>query len=271
MHRSRIFGAAAAALLAVVFFAHLRAEDALFFGNSFTMGVGAQSVFHHGGVPALVQAIAQSRGKNLTATMEAVGGKDLAFHLARPETATALTAKKWDWVVLQDYSTRATHAGSLEDHIKDVLAFRNRIVAVDPDAKIILYETWAYAKANPIFSATPSPKTFIDPAQMLGEVRKGYAESCARVKAAGATVAVAHVGTAFARCVAEHPEIGLYSNDQKHPSAEGSYLAALVIYDTIFGDKSAGATRQFPAVTLSEAEANALQQIADSVSNPKAP
>ena len=46
---------------------------------------------------------------------------------------------------------------------------------------------------------------------------------------AGQQVVLAPVGTAFARCLKEFPEINIYGSDKYHASVEGSYLAALVI------------------------------------------
>src|SRR5438309_1637268 len=92
----------------------LCAEDILFIGNSFTFGAGDQAIQKYGGIPKLVEAIAASKGKTVTTMMVAVGGKDWGFHLQQPKTAEALAARKWDWVVLQDFSTKPTHLGKLD-------------------------------------------------------------------------------------------------------------------------------------------------------------
>ncbi len=41
-------------------------------------------------------------------------------------------------------------------------------------------------------------------------------------------------GAGFVRCQEAYPEIELWDNDGQHPSPEGSYLTACVIYATIF-------------------------------------
>ncbi len=246
----------------------LRADDALFFGNSFTMGAGDPAVSKSGGVPKLVEAIATSKGKKLTTEMVAVGGKDFGFHLTQPKTDEALAAKQWKWVVLQDYSTEPTHAGNLAEHVKNAETFYKRIEAKDPGAKIVLYQTWAYAKGNHIFSEK-STKGFANPAAMTAELQNGYAKSAKRLEALepGEQVLVAPVGTAFARCVEKYPDITLYAGDLKHPSGPGSYLAALVIYATIYEDNPRGAPHDFGSLAVNAQEAEKLQGIAAEVTN----
>lgn len=53
----------------------------------------------------------------------------------------------------------------------------------------------------------------------------------------GATVAP--VGLAFARSRIERPDLVLYSSDG-HPTSQGSYLAACVLYGVIFGESPLG-------------------------------
>ena len=51
---------------------------------------------------------------------------------------------------------------------------------------------------------------------------------------------VAPVGAAWAAARVEHPEIDLWQPDGSHPSAAGTYLAACVLYATIFGASPEG-------------------------------
>ena len=45
---------------------------------------------------------------------------------------------------------------------------------------------------------------------------------------------VVHVGLAFYEICTKHPDINLHNADLSHPSYEGSYLAALSLFSTIF-------------------------------------
>ena len=172
------------------------------------------------------------------------GGEGWAYHLKAPATDTALKSKAWNWVVLQDYSLDATHARNVDDFMKYGQEFYDRIVQEAPHANILLYETWAYSPRHPVLAGVPpEPAKFSSSDEMYGEIHKNYAALQAVLQARDPKrkVLVAQVGTAFARCAHEHPEIDLYTPDFKHPNLKGSYLSALVIYGTLFNDSPMGA------------------------------
>ena len=253
--------------------AGLRADDALFIGNSYTYGGPVMFITNHGGVPKLVEAIAASKGRKISTLMLTAGGKDLGYHLAQPKTDEDLKAKAWDWVVLQDFSTEATHVGGkLDDFFKNGETFCKRIMAADPKAKIVLYETWARPKGSEFYSGTSTPKTFTDPAEMNAEIQKNYTELFKRLEVIdpGTQLEFAPVGLAFQRSLEKYPEINLSYSDLHHASVEGNYLAALVIYATIYQDSPKGATREFFGTSLDAGVAAKLQEIADEVAGPKA-
>jgi hypothetical protein len=83
--------------------------------------------------------------------------------------------------------------------------------------------------------------------------------SATYARLAGMTVSSeALVGDAWRQSRAQYPEIDLYSTDGKHPSVQGTYLAACVFYKALFGQSPAGAAH--PSVPGDEA--TALQSIA---------
>jgi hypothetical protein len=247
-------------------FSPLRADNVLFIGNSFTFGAAAPLVRLNGGVPKLFEAIANAEGKNVTAYSVTAGGKDWSYHLAQPITAQALAARPYDWVVLQDYSTRPTHVGDIPGFLRDGETFSDRISAALPHAGIILYETWA---RPPVFYTGGPGRDFSGPAQMLAELHDSYArlhDDLAK-KNPARPVEVALVGTAFARVNSEYPAINLNASDNHHATAEGYYLAALVIYESIYHQSVHGApfeffhgTVKFPPDTAAD-----LQAVADEV------
>ena len=244
-----------------------RAENVLFIGNSFTAGDMAPLVMANGGVPALVKGISVAKGRQIETTAVTSGGKDWAWHLAQPKTAEALE-KTWDWVVLQDYSTAPTKAGNIDQFMKDGETFSDRIAAKSPKAGIVLYETWA--RPPGVFYGRGEGKSLANPEQMMSELHDSYAKLRDELAAKNPAreVRVAQVGTAFARCKAEFPAIKLDAIDGHHATAEGYYLAALVIYETIYHDSANGAPTEFfhgwvkfPADVATE-----LQGVADEVS-----
>ena len=260
------------AALVVVAASGLHADDTLFIGNSYTYGGPDKIVFDHGGVPKIVEAIAASKGKTLSTLMLTAGGVDLGYHLQQPKTDEDLKAKSWDWVVLQGLSMEATHVGRPDVFFKNGEIFCKRIMADSPKAKIVLFQTWARPKESPFYSGTSTPQTFVDVAQMNAEIQKNYQELCRRLQAIdpGSQVEVAPVGLAFERSQEKYPEINVNFTDLHHASTAGSYLAALVIYATIYQDSPKGATHEFFGISLDAGVAAKLQEIADEVTTRKA-
>jgi hypothetical protein len=195
------------------------------------------------------------------------GGQSWAYHLAQPITDQTLNEKVWSWVVLQDYSTRPTSSGDITQFMKDGETFSDRIAVNSPKAGIILYETWARPVGS--FYGGKEGKTLANPEQMMSELHDSYAKLQADLAAKNPNrpVRVAPVGTAFAASKAANPEIVVDAKDAHHASAEGYYLAALVIYETIYGGSVKGAPAEFynGAVKFSPDVAAKLQDIADKV------
>jgi hypothetical protein len=254
-------------LLVALCFQPLRADDILFIGNSFTFGASAPLVRVNGGVPKLFEEIARAKGKKVATSAVTAGGKDWSYHLAQPVTAQALNSKVWTWVVLQDYSWRPTHAGDIPQFMRDGETFSDRIARNSPHAGIILYETWS--RPPGAFFHTPPGNTFSGPAQMMAELHQSYAQlrDDLAEKNPNREVRDALVGTAFARANAEYPHINLIALEQHHADAEGYYLAALVIYETIYHDSAVGAPTKFfhGLLTIAPDDAAKLQQVADEV------
>ncbi|MFA9405289.1 MAG: hypothetical protein ACERKX_05685 [Anaerolineales bacterium] len=78
-------------------------------------------------------------------------------------------------------------------------------------------------------------------------------------------VDIAPVGLAWKRAMEERPELDMYYKDKIHPSVYGHYLAASVVYATVFGESPVGLT-YLPSegfgIDMTEEEAAFLQRIA---------
>ncbi len=133
-------------LIAFVCFtvASASANEVLFIGNSFTHGQDTR-LSQHGGVPAVFQAIARAKGEDVNATMMAASGKDWGFHLRNKATLEMIGSKKWDAVVLQDYSTKPTRIGNRKSFFKHGQDFCELVWKSNPEATIVLYRTCAEA------------------------------------------------------------------------------------------------------------------------------
>ncbi len=184
----------------------------LFLGNSFTF---------FNDLPQLVASLLNAEvGRSLR------GGAYLYQHLdpadeLYTQTNQLLTEDKWDYVVLQDQS---------QGPITHLAQFREAVASLCPKikasgAKPLLYETWAYREGSNTLASTGL--TFDAMQQALTD---GYA---AAARDFGALVAP--VGQAFCKA-RRHTD--LYCEDDYHPSAEGSRIAAQVIADTILADQA---------------------------------
>lgn len=251
-------------LLLVILLPVLHAEDALFFGNSFTEG---------NNLPKLVEAVATSKAKALATVAHTRGGMGWSYHLSGTEATSLLKSKAWDWVIIQDFSTNPTHAEggkALETFMRNGQSFYDRIAENSPRSTIVLFETWAYAARHSFYTNEPNKfdAHFASPDEMHGELKKNYSalQALLRAKDPQRQVRIAPVGDAFSKCIHEHPDINLYSKDLKHPSLPGSYLAALVIYSACFNDSPIGAA---PAEKITPEIAKKLQEIAASVTQIK--
>lgn len=222
-----------------------------------------------GGVPKLVEAIAAGKRRKASCTMLAQARKDLRYHVERDETERALASRDWEFVVLQDACFKPTRLGSVRGFLSSGGTFYELIRQRAPGAMIVLYETWATERGYNYFSQTAGRMVHVQPAEMITEVRRGYATMKELLGGLepGEQVRLARVGTAFAACRRKFPEVHLRTADGLHATEHGDYLAALVLYKAIFRDSPVGAVRHFPGVTVDSSTAAKLQQIAAGVEN----
>lgn len=203
----------------------------LFIGNSLTIS-------HD--LPGLVAALAEGGGfpRPLTRAV-AVGGFSLEDHWQQGDGRRAITQDAWDYVVLQQGPSAAPASRRL------LIEFAGRFAGVirAAGATPALYMVW------------PS----LDRRQDFAGVSQSYREAAERVRGI-----LLPAGDAWRLSLQRHPGLRPYSEDRLHPTFAGSYLAALVIVDRLFGRMPAG----LPAMTLSAADVAALQQAAADAARP---
>lgn len=185
----------------------------LFVGNSFVS---------RNDLPSMIEDLAKSAGHRVQSESIVAGGASLRRHVNSGAIARTLTHCRWDQVVLQEQSTLP---------IKNPTRYHENVRAVHAltsaaGARIVLYMTWARRSA---------PAT--------------QQQLAAAVLAIGAEIsaAVAPAGQAWQAVLKDHPEIDLYAADGSHPTAAGSWLAACVLYRTLFSDRELPAAARGPA------------------------
>jgi hypothetical protein len=221
----------------------------LFIGNSFTFGADSDAMTYRkdsvtdlngdgmGGVPALFKRFVDEAGLRYEVSLETAAGQTLAWHLANKR---AVIDRKWDAVVLQQYSTLdPDKPGDVTTTIpaaRDLAAlFRRR----NPHVDISLVATWTrpnltYPKGEH-WSGQPIQRMALDLRKADDQVRANV-PSISRV---------VPVGEAF-NCAIAHKladpdpydglapgQIDLWAGDHYHASTEGYYLEALTVFAAV--------------------------------------
>ncbi len=229
----------------------------LFIGNSFTQGTGGARAAAAGGVPGILDRLAQAGGhEDPQIVMRAVGGMDFEFHATDADTLAAIESEAWTHVIIQNYSTEPTHIAAnghaLEDHFAFGAALYDQIVANHAETQVVLYETFARAWDHALISGTTSPTTFESTHAFQAEVRENYHELATRLNEAhpqARPVVVAPVGSAWEEAgglfdADAEGYVDLHGADNYHGNDNGYYLAAAVFYATLYGESPEGLSAQ---------------------------
>lgn len=212
-----------------------QAVRVLFVGNSYTF-------FHD--MPRLVEQIAVSAawGPRLITDTVVEGGATLELHWRRGEALRRIRSRPWDYVVLQEQSTRPI----TDPELFYEYARRFGEAIEEADATPILFLTWARENR-------PNTQPALDDAY-----RRMAAELGALVAPAGpAWQSAGRQGSAQ-----------LYDNDGSHPNRAGAYLTACVLFATLAQQEArraslpSGIERVGEQLRLSRSEAARLARIA---------
>ncbi len=208
----------------------------LFIGNSFTFG---------GPVPTIVDILANDAGwPDPHVRYSAFGGESLEGHRDRSATLDLVDEGSWDVVVLQEYSTRPTDGrGDPTQFKEDATWFHDRVKSSSPDARIILFETWAREASHSYY-----PGSYDDPADMQAQLRSHYFDAAENwipdhaEELVVPDVGVAPVGDVWEQHLLEDEALRLHYSDDWHAGTNGRYLNGLVIYATIYQRAVTGLT-----------------------------
>jgi hypothetical protein len=196
----------------------------LFIGNSYT--------YYNDMPTVLFKKIAESAGYKVRITAITCGGHYIS-EFADPKDAyganvySALDPSartKYDYVILQDQSVSPA-----ADDTRGAFY----------DGARILVDMIKATGAEPIFYATWSRKAG---SSILTDYGWTTEDMTWRLAAAYTAIAneldakVAYAGLGFAEFYSKMPSIDLHDPDKSHPSYEGSYLAALTLFSTIFNE-----------------------------------
>ena len=195
-------------------------EKILFIGNSFTF---------YWNLPSLVESMAKEKGISFDIYQSTAGGANLKDHWESKkglESKKVLNKHAFSTIILQDHSTSPLLK------INESKEYFNRFIKLinKKKSEVILYGTWTYP-ASPLIG-----KSF-NGADPIQHVLKPIADQT--------NSRMAPVGTAFRLFQDKHSEISVFTSDNKHPSAVGTYLAACVFFKMLTGESPLGLERRY--------------------------
>jgi hypothetical protein len=212
----------------------------LFIGNSLTAAFD---------LPAVVAGLARASGIDSVEAFSVVyGGYALEDHLLYKTANSEIASGQWDMIVLQQGpSTQPESRVALR---RDVKIFADMAAAVG--TQVGIYGVWP-SRAAGIGGLDQSIESYRLAAEDVGGV-------------------LFPVGAAFRAALLVDPQAELYSGDLFHPSANGIYLAAVVICARLYDLPPVGMPSRFRygtplggAWTIPPADALFLQQAAAAV------
>jgi hypothetical protein len=235
--------------LAAALVSHAPPRTILFVGNSFSFGALSDAMTYRsnsvsdlngdgmGGVPALFKRFADQAGLRFQVSLETAAGQTLTWHL---QTKRAVLDRRWDTVVLQQYSTLdPDRPGDPAHTVSAVRGFTDLLRARNPKVDVSLVATWSrpdltYPAGKP-WSGQSIERMAVDLRRADDQARESNP----------ALARVIPVGEAFNCAIARHiadpnpydgltaGQVDLWASDHYHASTAGYYLEALTIFAAV--------------------------------------
>jgi len=208
-------------------------QRVLFVGNSLTMA---------NGLTAMVEELARTAGDAALETrMIAQPGVSLEDHWNQGDAQRALANGRWTTIVLQQGpSSRADSQQALREYV-----VRFDLEARRHGTRVGVYMVWP---------PRSGPGTF-------AQVHDSYARAARDVKGI-----LLPAGDAFREALRLQPDMALFDTDGFHPSALGSFLAAVVIHQRLSERPEPfvplvleSRTQAFPKVAITPAERDTIR------------
>jgi len=202
----------------------------LFIGNSYTYG--------NGGMDSRLQEFVEVAHPEIEFTTDAVtqGGATFEMHYNNTATLETIENGNWDYVILQEQSTRPIDDPDLMYEYATLLDG----VITSSGAETAFFMTWARAYDPNMIEGLATAYNYI------GEQLDAM---------------VCPVGRAWQNSLQQDPELILHASDESHPNVWGTYLSICVFYACLFGESPEGVNYVIdPQITI--ADRDFLQTIA---------
>ena len=234
-------------------------QNVFFIGNSYTY-------YNH--LSLMFKGICESVGMTVNVDSITSSGKNFEYMLNESTTehiemVYKLSQTDFDYVFIQEQSIRPITAYSTFRTTAEELV--DLIHSYCPNAKVILYETWARENGNSFYTENPT--------YTYKSMQKELCDAYTNV-GTDLGLKVSYAGVGFYISHESNNGIQLYQSDLTHPSPAGTYLAALIHASTIYGFNP-NKVDYVPSFTITQggsyktmptkAECEALRQIAYNV------
>lgn len=182
----------------------------LFIGNSLT---------YSNRLPEMVAALARAaKQKKFFYKTVAYANYSLEDHWNEKEVHKLLKGKKWDYVVMQQGPSAS------EDGRKLLIDYSKRFA-----------DEFEHSGARPVVFGIWAPRSYRP--QMFERTIENY-----RLAAKEVGGIYVPAGRAWLLAMERDPTLKLYAPDDFHPSVQGTYLAALVVFQKLYGQSDIGLT-----------------------------
>ncbi len=187
-------------------------RSVLFLGNSYTF---------YNDMPKIVQDLAASVGDVLVKDENTVSSYTFEDHLSDGESIGKMKQGGWDYVVLQEQSTRPVKDISLVETQTFAKAAELDSIRemANPVGDVMFYMTWGRKNSYDGMSFN----------EMNDLLRERY-----RTMQSNQNGLISPVGAVWRYVRDNHSGLELYDPDESHPSNIGSYLSAVTFYTSIF-------------------------------------
>lgn len=181
------------------------------------------------------------------------GGAHLAELLAAGDASAVIGGRHWDYVVLQEQSIWMLDESQVPKTFAAASSFAAQIRAAGVIP--VIFMSWI-RKPGSSWYQPPDLLVTQSPAHMQAAI-----DTDTTLLGTSINAPVVAVGDGWAAALQNQPEVGLYNADGSHPSAAGTYLAALMFYRYLSAHQVESVT--FKPLLVSAGDAAYLRQLAD--------
>lgn len=219
----------------------------LYLGNSYT---------YVNDLPNIVEQLSLSQSKEIQSTEFLSGGARFQTHWNNTAVTDRIKQGGFDYMILQGQSQEVAFPQG--QFMSEVYPYAQKLDSLfkefNPNGKVIFFMTWGYRYGD----ATNCPfyTPFCTFSSMSQELYNNY-----RQMALDFQSSVAPIGAAWSYSINLDSNYVLHSSDNSHPSYDGSYLAACVLYSSIFKENISSSFNY----QLDTQTAQRYQQIANAV------